>query len=1087
MAEEVKPVRLSKAAKEVNVSVSTIVEFLGKKGHTVDSNPNTKLTGEQYTMVLKEFQSDKVISEKAQELTLETVPKKEKPAAMPKEPLKETVKVVAVPEDVSVEDPDFQERKPESPLQKAAPVQGAEEEKPLHVEVSLEKEAEGAETVENSVKADRPQVEGPGLPVVKTAGESKPVEKEEKTGETASVAPGIEPVPESKEDKPEPKEVAVPESEPVSEKKDEPGSRTEKDGNPDETKTVDSVKANENAGSEKPKADAGLKTESEEETKRHEPAKESKEKPAENIFGKGLSHIAGPKIVSTMDAKTLKLAQQGKAVKPDKIERPQIVEPEPQPEPAAKPEPPKEDNFVKTEYVKLAGPVLTGQKVDLSQFERKPKPVASSKDVPGSFNKKRRKRIKDEQAPHVGGRAGLDNLFKNNNDKPKGQQPGGQQGQGPNANKPKNKKNDRRVPPAPQMPVDDQEIEKQIKETLARLSPLGKSKTSKHRREKRQMISQHMEAEMAQEMQDRKVLKVTEFVTVNELATMMNVPVNQIIATCMSLGLFVSINQRLSAEPISLLAEEYGFKVEFVDADVIHELESQDEEEELGEAVPRTPIVTVMGHVDHGKTSLLDYIRKTNVIAGEAGGITQHIGAYEVELEDGRKITFLDTPGHEAFTAMRARGAKITDIAIIVVAADDKVMPQTVEAINHAQAAGVPIVFAINKIDKPGADPERIKSELAEMNLLVEDWGGKYQSQDISAKKGIGVEALLEKVLLEAELLDLKAHPERRGKGTVIESSLDKGRGYVAKILVQDGTIRVGDFILAGYTYGRVKAMYNERNQSMKSAGPSQPVLLLGLNGAPQPGDVFNVMADEKEAKEIANRRQQLQREQGLRAQKHITLDEIGRRIAIGDFKELNIIVKADVDGSVEALSDSLLKLSTPEVQVNVIHKSVGQITESDVLLASASEAIIIGFQVRPSMAARKLAESEQIDIRLYSIIYDAINEIKDAIEGMLSPVIQEKIVANLEVREVFKISKVGTIAGCIVLDGRLGRNTKIRIIRDGIVVYTGELGSLRRFKDDVKEVVVGQDCGLNVKNFNDVKVGDIIEGYDQVEIKRTL
>ena len=1086
MAEEVKPVRLSKAAKEVNVSVSTIVEFLGKKGHTVDSNPNTKLTGEQYTMVLKEFQSDKVISEKAQELTLETVPKKEKPAAMPKEPLKETVKVVAVPEDVSVEDPDFQERKPESPLQKAAPVQGAEEEKPLHVEVSLEKEAEGAETVENSVKADKPQVEGPGLPVVKTAGESKPVEKEEKTGETASVAPGIEPVPESKEDKPEPKEVAVPESESVSEKKDEPGSRTEKDGNPDETKTMDSVKANENA-LEKPKADAGLKTDSEEETKKHEPAKESKEKPAENIFGKGLSHIAGPKIVSTMDAKTLKLAQQGKAVKPDKIERPQIVEPEPQPEPAAKPEPPKEDNFVKTEYVKLAGPVLTGQKVDLSQFERKPKPVASSKDVPGSFNKKRRKRIKDEQAPHVGGRAGLDNLFKNNNDKPKGQQPGGQQGQGSNANKPKNKKNDRRVPPAPQMPVDDQEIEKQIKETLARLSPLGKSKTSKHRREKRQMISQHMEAEMAQEMQDRKVLKVTEFVTVNELATMMNVPVNQIIATCMSLGLFVSINQRLSAEPISLLAEEYGFKVEFVDADVIHELESQDEEEELGEAVPRTPIVTVMGHVDHGKTSLLDYIRKTNVIAGEAGGITQHIGAYEVELEDGRKITFLDTPGHEAFTAMRARGAKITDIAIIVVAADDKVMPQTVEAINHAQAAGVPIVFAINKIDKPGADPERIKSELAEMNLLVEDWGGKYQSQDISAKKGIGVEALLEKVLLEAELLDLKAHPERRGKGTVIESSLDKGRGYVAKILVQDGTIRVGDFILAGYTYGRVKAMYNERNQSMKSAGPSQPVLLLGLNGAPQPGDVFNVMADEKEAKEIANRRQQLQREQGLRAQKHITLDEIGRRIAIGDFKELNIIVKADVDGSVEALSDSLLKLSTPEVQVNVIHKSVGQITESDVLLASASEAIIIGFQVRPSMAARKLAESEQIDIRLYSIIYDAINEIKDAIEGMLSPVIQEKIVANLEVREVFKISKVGTIAGCIVLDGRLGRNTKIRIIRDGIVVYTGELGSLRRFKDDVKEVVVGQDCGLNVKNFNDVKVGDIIEGYDQVEIKRTL
>ncbi|MDE7337958.1 MAG: translation initiation factor IF-2, partial [Bacteroidales bacterium] len=489
--------------------------------------------------------------------------------------------------------------------------------------------------------------------------------------------------------------------------------------------------------------------------------------------------------------------------------------------------------------------------------------------------------------------------------------------------------------------------------------------------------------------------------------------VTEIISTCMSLGLFVSINQRLSAEPISLLAEGFGFKVEFVDADVIHELESQDDEE-VGEETPRTPIVTVMGHVDHGKTSLLDYIRKTNVIAGEAGGITQHIGAYEVQLEEGRKITFLDTPGHEAFTAMRARGAKMTDIAIIVVAADDRVMPQTVEAINHAQAAGVPIVFAINKVDKPAADPEKIKGELAEMNLVVEDWGGKIQSQDISAKTGLGVDALLEKVLLEAEMLELKAHPQKRGKGTIIESSLDKGRGYVAKILVQDGSIRVGDFVLAGYNYGRIKAMYNERNQAVKEAGPSQPVLLLGLNGAPQPGDVFNMMTDEKEAKEIANKRMQLQRELGLRTQKHITLDEIGRRIAIGDFKELNVIVKADVDGSVEALSDSLLKLSTPEVQVNVIHKSVGQITESDVLLASASEAIIIGFQVRPSVAARKLAESEQIDIRLYSVIYKAIEELKDAIEGMLSPEIQEKIVANLEIREVFKISKVGSVAGCM-------------------------------------------------------------------------
>ena len=1075
MAEEVKPVRLSKAAKEVNVSVSTIVEFLGKKGHEVDSNPNTKLTGEQYTMVLKEFQSDKVISEKAQELTLETVPKKEKAPAAPKEPVKE-------PQSVGGNRP-----------------------------VSAAPEPVGKIKPEPSVKEDRKSgvVSEDSLPKADTPRREEPVPEKETLSSEAGSGNAHVPDPESRPSRPE-EPGRVPETVPEKEKKvvQQPAEKPrpvemEVPEKPEE----DAVKKPAGQPSAEPRLDpAGPQDEPETPvsgqeaghvpaTEKHSgqdvPEAESSKK-KDGIFSLGSTHISGPKILSTMDAKTLKLAQQGKAVKPDKIERPQIIEPEPvvEPVPEAKPEAKKEDNFVKTEYVKLSGPVLTGQKVDLSQFERKPRPVASSKDVPGSFNnKKRRKRIKEDQNTRAGGRAGLDSLFKGA-DKPRAASAPGQnpmQGGG-SQNKPKNnRKNDRRAPQAPQMPVDDQEIEKQIKETLARLSPLGKSKTSKHRREKRQMISQHMEAEMAQEMQDRKVLKVTEFVTVNELATMMNVPVNQIIATCMSLGLFVSINQRLSAEPISLLAEEYGFRVEFVDADVIHELETQDEDEELGEAVPRTPIVTVMGHVDHGKTSLLDYIRKTNVIAGEAGGITQHIGAYEVELEDGRKITFLDTPGHEAFTAMRARGAKITDIAIIVVAADDKVMPQTVEAINHAQAAGVPIVFAINKIDKPGADPERIKSELAEMNLLVEDWGGKYQSQDISAKKGIGVEALLEKVLLEAEMLDLKAHPERRGKGTVIESSLDKGRGYVAKMLVQDGTVRVGDFILAGYTYGRVKAMYNERNQSMKSAGPSQPVLLLGLNGAPQPGDVFNVMADEKEAKEIANRRQQLQREQGLRAQKHITLDEIGRRIAIGDFKELNIIVKADVDGSVEALSDSLLKLSTPEVQVNVIHKSVGQITESDVLLASASEAIIIGFQVRPSMAARKLAESEQIDIRLYSIIYDAINEIKDAIEGMLSPVIQEKIVANLEVREVFKISKVGTIAGCIVLDGRLGRNTRIRIIRDGIVVYTGELGSLRRFKDDVKEVVVGQDCGLNVKNFNDVKVGDIIEGYDQVEIKRTL
>ena len=617
---------------------------------------------------------------------------------------------------------------------------------------------------------------------------------------------------------------------------------------------------------------------------------------------------------------------------------------------------------------------------------------------------------------------------------------------------------------------------------------MGKSKTSKHRRDKRQSISQHMQEEMLHEMEEQKILKVTEFVTANELANMMDVPVTKIIASCMSLGMFVSINQRLDAEAIQLIADEFGYSIKFVSADVVEALSEEEEVDTEENMQPRSPIVTVMGHVDHGKTSLLDYIRNANVIAGEAGGITQHIGAYEVSLpESGKKITFLDTPGHEAFTAMRARGAKMTDIAIIVIACDDKIMPQTIEAINHAQAAGVPIVFALNKIDRPAADPDRIKSELANMNLLVEDWGGKIQSQEISAKKGTNVDLLLEKVLLEAEMLELKGNPNKRAKGTVIESSLDKGRGYVAKILVQDGTIRQGDVVLAGATYGRVKAMYNERNKLLKEAGPSAPVLLLGLNGAPQAGDTFNVMQSEKDAKDLSNKRTQLQREQGLRTQKHITLDEIGRRIAIGDFKQLDLIVKADVDGSVEALSDSLLKLSTPEVQVNVIHKSVGQITESDVLLATASNAIIIGFQVRPSVGARKLAEQEQIDIRLYSIIYTAINELKDAIEGMLSPEIQEKIVANLEVRETFKISKVGTIAGCMCLDGKIARSTKVRIIRDGIVVYTGKLASLKRFKDDVKEVVMGQDCGLNIENFNDIKVGDIIEGYEELEIKRTL
>jgi translation initiation factor IF-2 len=641
----------------------------------------------------------------------------------------------------------------------------------------------------------------------------------------------------------------------------------------------------------------------------------------------------------------------------------------------------------------------------------------------------------------------------------------------------------------PKVELTEEEIQRQIKETLQRLSGAGKSKASKHRREKRHLVHQQMADDQTRLDEEQSTLKVTEFVTANELASMMNVPVVQVISTFMSLGMFVSINQRLDAETLVLVADEFGYKVEFVSVDVQEAIsnisDDQDENEEA--RIPRNPIVTVMGHVDHGKTSLLDYIRSANVIAGEAGGITQHIGAYEVKQENGKKITFLDTPGHEAFTAMRARGAQVTDVAIIVIAADDTIMPQTIEAINHAQAAGVPIVFAINKIDKVNALPEKIKEGLAKMNILVEDWGGKYQSQEISAKKGLNVDKLLEKVLLEAELLELKANPTRLAIGSVIESSLDKGRGYVAKVLVQDGTLRVGDIVLAGSTVGKVKAMYNERNQLVPEAGPSVPVLLLGLNGAPQAGDVFNVMRDERESKNIANRRLQLQREQGLRTQKHITLAEIGRRIAIGDFKELNIIVKGDVDGSVEALSDSMLKLGNQEVQVNVIHKSVGQISESDVMLASASNAIIIGFQVRPSVSARKLAEKEEIDIRLYSIIYTAIDEIKSAIEGMLAPEIEEKITCNIEVREVFNITKVGTIAGCMVLDGKIARNAKIRVIRDGIVVHTGTLGQLKRFKDDVKEVSTGYECGLNINKFDDIKIGDIIEGYEQTEVKRKL
>ena len=752
----------------------------------------------------------------------------------------------------------------------------------------------------------------------------------------------------------------------------------------------------------------------------------------------------------------------------EKVEEPQAEE---------KPQP----REVKIEVERLAGPKVV-DKIDLSQFDKKKK-------------KKKRERIGKEggsqkvDVTKVEASNNAGKKDKNNNNKGGNAQ---QQGQGKNNKKNRRDRGGDKFKPAMTEAEQEEmqkEIQKQIKETYARMNESKKGNFgAKHRKEKRELASQRMQEEMEMQELEQKVLKVTEFVTVNDLATLMNnTPVTKVIGACMSLGMMVSINQRLDAETLVLVAEEFGYEVEFVTANLTEAIEQGEAEDTEEDLMSRPPVITVMGHVDHGKTSLLDYIRKANVIAGEAGGITQHIGAYNVKLPDGQRITFLDTPGHEAFTAMRARGAKMTDVAIIIIAADDCIMPQTVEAINHAQAAGVPMIFAINKIDKPGANPDKIREQLSNMNILVEDWGGKYQCQEISAKKGINVDLLLEKVLLEAEMLELKANPNKRASGAVIESSLDKGRGYLATILVQNGTMRVGDVMLSGCYTGRVKAMFNERGQKVESAGPSTPVSVLGLNGAPTAGETFNIMADEKEAKDIANKREQLIRIQGIKTQKHMTLEEIGRRIAIGNFKELNVIVKGDVDGSIEALSDSIIKLSTEEVRVNVIHKAVGAISESDILLAAASDAIIIGFQVRPMPSARKLAEKEEIEIRLYSVIYDCINELKSGIEGMLEPEQKEVVTATAEVQETFKISKVGTIAGCIVREGKLQRSAKVRVIRDGIVIYTGELGSLKRFKDDVKEVAMGQDCGLNIQGYNDIKIGDVVEAYTIEEIKRTL
>lgn len=1011
MTEKPKSIRLSKAVREFNVGMSTIVDFLKKKGYEIESNPNTKLSGEIYDLLMDEYQTEKNVKEEAKKIGLD----------------------YSDHHTISIED--------------RIPVDEEEEEPQVKDQEDL-----FIKSISFDLKKDK-QTEPPV---------EKPEKKAEKPEEKIEEKEDDKKTEEPKEKKEEVKEKPEP-------AKKTKAKKTVKQKITAEEKKVKEEKVEKKAGEEEKEEKPVKKDEKDlKVVGKVDPEKISKTKSAEEArkekAEKEVTEDKKEKVKPEKEKVTEKPAAEEADEKPVDKKPDEKKDEKPKEEPAEKKE--EDKNFLHTRVEKLSGPTILGtiELPEEKKQEKKKKPVASSSDDDIQAKKKKRRRIKHKKEA---GQAEPSADRKTEKDKKRFK--------------------DRRAKQAkPELSED--EIQKQIKETLQRLSTSGKSKSSKHRRLKRETLSKAREEEKLKEEEQKKVIKVTEFVTANELATMMNVPVTEVISTCMSLGLFVSINQRLDAETLTLLAEEFGYKVDFVSVDVQEAIHQRDED--LGEPedqITRTPIATVMGHVDHGKTSLLDYIRKTNVIAGESGGITQHIGAYEVELENGKKITFLDTPGHEAFTAMRARGASVTDIAVIVVAADDNIMPQTIEAINHAQAAGVPIVIAINKIDKPNANPDLIKEQLSKINILVEDWGGKYQAQEISAKKGDNVDLLLEKVLLEAEMLELKGNPKLSARGTVIESSLDKGRGYVAKLLVQNGTLRMSDVVLAGASYGRVKAMYNERNNRISEAGPSSPVLMLGFNSAPQAGDQFNVLTDEREAKAIANKRMQLQREQGLRTQKHITLDEIGRRIAIGDFKELNIIVKADVDGSVEALSDSLLKLSTEQVQVNVIHKSVGQVTETDVMLASASNAIIIAFQVRPSVGARKLAEKEQIDIRLYSIIYTAINEINDAIEGMLSPKIEEKITCNAEVREIFKISKVGTIAGCMVLDGKITRNTKVRIIRDGIVIYTGELGSLKRFKEDVKEVKSGFECGLNIENFNDIKVGDIIEGYEQVEVKQKL
>ena len=952
-------VRLSKVAREFNVGLSTIVDYLQEKGIKISSDPNAKLTDDQYSLVAKEFSTDSEAKKESNRVDLKNTRLK-----------KETVTIDNMNN-------------------------GTEEHASEFISIKDEIKLENKIKVVDHIDLNRLNKQ------------QKPEEKVEEVKEVK-----IEEKKEEKPEEPQVKETPIVAQKQEREETQAPVART--------PKTIIKQPKVETRQEEKaPSEDYSNRTDREVSYKSSTPA------------------IKDVKVVGTIDLDAIN--QRTRPPKKSKQERER-----------------DKRELKKKSLVppKSTDDIVIKKNIVINEGEE---------DSDESETRKKRKRIlkKDEKI-----NIEISKTAKQEESKKK-------------IKKIKKKK-------ASKAEISEEDVQKQIKDTFARLGNKGKTKSSKHRRDKRDAVHQKMQAEMEQAELEKSILKLTEFVTVSELATMMDISVADIISTCMSLGLFVSINQRLDAETINIVAEEFGFDVEFVSVDIQEAIdEDEDEQEEHMESRP--PIVTVMGHVDHGKTSLLDYIRKANVIAGEAGGITQHIGAYSVKLADGRTVTFLDTPGHEAFTAMRARGAQVTDIAIIIIAADDNVMPQTIEAINHASAAGVPIVFAINKIDKPGANPDKIREELAAMNYLVEEWGGKYQCQEISAKKGLNVEELLEKVLLEAEILELKANPKRKAIGSIIESSLDKGRGYVATVLVQSGTLRIGDVVLAGQYFGHVKAMFNERGSKMEEAGPSCPALILGLNGAPQAGDKFNVMGNEKDARTLANKREQLQREQGLRTQKHITLDEIGRRIAIGNFQELNIIVKGDVDGSIEALSDSLIKLSTPEIQVNVIHKAVGQISEGDVMLAAASNAIIIGFQVRPSMGARKLAEKEEIDIRLYSIIYTAIEEIKSAMEGMLSPEFKEEITSTVEVLETFKITKVGTIAGCIVRDGKITRSSKVRVIRDGIVIFTGELGSLKRFKDDVKEVSKGFECGLNINNYNDIQTGDFIESFEEVAVKKTL